>query len=86
MPVDEERLDALVDGLLADLPPAATEPPAFMGEQFDRGLAWVHFPEGCGGLGLAPADQQHVARRLQRAGAPAAGLRNLIGYGMVAPT
>jgi alkylation response protein AidB-like acyl-CoA dehydrogenase len=75
-----------VDGLLADVPPATTEPAAFMGEQFDRGLAWVHFPEGCGGLGLAPADQQHVARRLQQAGAPVAGLRNLIGYGMVAPT
>ena len=25
-----------------------------VGHQFDLGLAWVHFPEGCGGLGLSP--------------------------------
>jgi alkylation response protein AidB-like acyl-CoA dehydrogenase len=86
MPVDSERLDELVDALLAAAPPATTEPTAFMGEQFDRGLAWVQFPEGRGGLGLTPADQQHVARRLHQAGAPVGGLRNLIGYGMVAPT
>jgi alkylation response protein AidB-like acyl-CoA dehydrogenase len=86
MPVDSARLDGLVDELLAARPPATTETSAFMGEQFDRGLAWVHFPEGRGGLGLTPADHQHVVRRLQQAGAPLAGLRNLIGYGMVAPT
>ena len=26
----------------------------FRGAQYDRGLAWVHFPEGFGGLGLEP--------------------------------
>jgi alkylation response protein AidB-like acyl-CoA dehydrogenase len=86
MLVETDRLDLLVDELLAAAPPDTTDPTAFMGEQFDRGLAWVQFPEGRGGLGLTPADQQHVLRRLHQAGAPLAGLRNLIGYGMVAPT
>jgi len=79
-------VDVLVDKLLADLPPARTDPVAFLGEQFDRGLAWVHFPEGCGGLGGTPADQVRAQRRLGAAGAPPAMFRNVIGYGMVAPT
>jgi len=86
MLVETDRLDLAVDELLAAVPPATTDPTTFMGEQFDRGLAWVQFPVGRGGLGLTPADQQHVLRRLHQAGAPLAGLRNLIGYGMVAPT
>jgi len=79
-------LDARVDRLLADMPPQSTRPVDFLGEQFDRGLAWVHFPEGLGGLGLSPGLQQRVVSRLLKAGAPFPGLRNVIGYGMVAPT
>ncbi len=56
------------------------------GEQYDRGLAWVHFPPGSGGLGLTPKDQQRAQLRLSDGGAPAAGVRNPIGYGMCAPT
>ena len=48
------NVDELVDGLLADFPPATTPAQEFLGEQFDRGLAWVHFPTDCGGLGLTP--------------------------------
>src|SRR5262249_43415091 len=33
--------------------PASCDPVAFLGAQFDAGLAWVHFDKGCGGLGLA---------------------------------
>jgi alkylation response protein AidB-like acyl-CoA dehydrogenase len=80
------EVDELVDALLADVPPASTEPVAFLGEQFDRGLAWVHFPEGLGGRGGTPADQVRAQRRLAVAGAPVAMMRNVIGYGMVAPT
>ena len=40
-------------------PPASTEPRVFLGAQYDRGLAWVHFPEGFGGLGLNPKLQIH---------------------------
>lgn len=83
---DEERVDSLVDGLLADLPPATTDPAEFLGAQFDRGLAWVHYPEGRGGLGLTPALHQRVLTRLRAAGAPWPQVRNVIGYGMVAPT
>jgi alkylation response protein AidB-like acyl-CoA dehydrogenase len=79
-------VDDLADALLRDFPPATTEPTKFLGEQFDRGLAWVHFPEGCGGLGGSPADQARVQRTLVGAGAPYAVLYNIIGYGMVAPT
>jgi len=54
---DERRVAELVDDLLASFPPATTDPKVFLGEQFDRGLAWVHFPEGHGGLGLTPRDR-----------------------------
>lgn len=82
----DESVDVLVDELLAENPPGVTAPETFLGAQFDRGLAWIHFPEGCGGLGMSPSLHQHVVGRLQRAGAPLPGLRNVIGYGMVAPT
>jgi alkylation response protein AidB-like acyl-CoA dehydrogenase len=80
------NVDDLVDALLADHPPATSTPTEFLGEQFDRGLAWVHFPPDCGGLGLTPRDQQRAQQRLHAGGAPTAGLKNPIGYGMCAPT
>jgi hypothetical protein len=55
-------LDELIDELVAAYPPESTDQVKFLGEQFDRGLAWVHFPVGNGGLGLTPADQLHVMR------------------------
>ncbi|HEY8080658.1 MAG TPA: acyl-CoA dehydrogenase family protein, partial [Acidimicrobiales bacterium] len=79
-------VDELVDGLLSELPPKSTDTVTFLREQFDRGLAFVHFPVGCGGLGGSPADQIRAQRRLIAAGAPMAMMRNVIGYGMVAPT
>ena len=83
---DDASLRAMCDDLLAEHPPAATEPTAFLGAQFDRGLAWVHFPEGHGGLGLSPKLQKVVNERLGRAGAPRAAGLNPIGHGMGAPT
>src|SRR6516165_5127469 len=80
------NVDDLVDGLLADRPPATTAAPDFLGAQFDRGLAWVHFAVGEGGLGLTPRDHQRAQSRLHAAGAPSAVMRNPIGYGMCAPT
>jgi alkylation response protein AidB-like acyl-CoA dehydrogenase len=58
----------------------------FLGAQSDHGLAWVHFPVGHGGLGLAPGLQVLVDETLQGAGAPVASQRNVIGHGMGAPT
>jgi alkylation response protein AidB-like acyl-CoA dehydrogenase len=80
------NVDDLVDGLLADHPPATTKAEEFLGEQFDRGLAWLHFAVGEGGLSLTPKDQQRAQARLHAAGAPSAAMRNPIGYGMCAPT
>src|SRR5258708_1065127 len=80
------NVDELVDSLLADRPPGSTPAQEFLGEQFDRGLAWLHFPVGSGGLGLTPRDQQRAQSRLHAGGAPVAGVRNPIGYGMCAPT
>ena len=59
---------------------------AFLEAQYDLGLAWVHFPEGCGGLGLSPKLQNTINERLFGAGAPVPFSRNPIGVGMCAPT
>ena len=80
------ELDAAVDQLLADLPPATTPRAEFLGAQFDRGLAWVQQPEGEGGRGWPASLQQRLVARIQSAGAPNPGFINVIGYGMVAPT
>ena len=83
---DEDLLDRLVDRLLAEHPPASTSEEELLGAQFDAGLAWVHFPEGLGGLGLRRHLQRNVFERLAAAGAPVILARNPIGYGMGAPT
>ncbi|MGH9271294.1 MAG: acyl-CoA dehydrogenase family protein [Ilumatobacteraceae bacterium] len=83
---DEQRIDSLVDELLERFPPKDTEPKEFLGQQFDRGLAWVHFPEGHGGLGLSPKLQKSINERVLVAGAPNPAYRNPIGYGMCGPT
>jgi alkylation response protein AidB-like acyl-CoA dehydrogenase len=80
------NVDELVDQLLADMPPATTAPKVFLGEQFDRGLAWLHYPLDCGGLGLTPKDQGRAQARLVAGEAPISGMKNPIGYGMCAPT
>ena len=72
--------------LLAEHDPSSTPPVEFLGAQYDAGLAWVHFPEGSGGLGLSPRLQRTVNERLGRARAPIPYARNPIGYGMGAPT
>ena len=53
--ITEDDLRARVRQFIAEVD--ATDRVAFRGAQFDRGLAWVHFPEGCGGLGLSPKMQ-----------------------------
>jgi alkylation response protein AidB-like acyl-CoA dehydrogenase len=78
----KERLDQL----LVDHPPATTDPKEFWGAQFDLGLAWVHFPEGQGGLDMSPDLQQVVDDRLAAEGAPSNLNVNFVGLGMAAPT
>ena len=57
--------------LLAEHPPATTDDRDFLGAQYDLGLAWIHFPEGQGGLGLSPKLQSDVLRTVARAGSDA---------------
>jgi alkylation response protein AidB-like acyl-CoA dehydrogenase len=83
---DEKLALDRCDQLLRSHPPRDGDPVSFLGAQFDAGLAWVHFPEGNGGLGLEPKVQKVINERLTGAGAPPAYPRNPIGYGMGAPT
>ena len=80
------RIDALIDDLLAECPLPATPMSEFLGAQFDKGLAWVHFPSGHGGLGLSPKHQTHINSRLFAAGAANPFYLNPMGYGMCGPT
>jgi alkylation response protein AidB-like acyl-CoA dehydrogenase len=83
---DEQRVTELCDQLLAEHDPKTTPANEFLSAQYDLGLAWVHFPEGSGGLGLSPKLQQVINQKLVKAGAPFAYARNPIGAGMCAPT
>ena len=82
--------DALVsdriDQLLDELDPKSAPVEKFRTRQFELGLAWVSFPEGWGGLGLAPGLQREVDRRLGAAGAPPIGSREFFGHTMAGPT
>ena len=80
-------IDRRVDQLLSEHPLAKTSPEEFWGAQFDLGLAWPSFPEGVGGIGASPAEAALATQALGEAGAPSDNVgRNLIGYGMGAPT
>ena len=83
---DEQRVTDLVEDLLEEFPPQDTPAKVFLGEQFDRGLAWVHFPGGHGGLELSPKLQKTINERIFGAGGPNPYARNPIGYGMCGPT
>jgi alkylation response protein AidB-like acyl-CoA dehydrogenase len=83
---DESRVEELVDKLLAEHDPKTEPVEEFLGAQFDYGLAFVHFPEGHGGLDVVPKLQDVVNKRLAAAGAPIGVMRNAIGFGMGAPT
>ena len=59
--------------------PAAVDRVAFLRAQYDLGLAWVHFAEDSGGLGIAAARQQEVTERLVGVGAPTPGSGDYVG-------
>jgi alkylation response protein AidB-like acyl-CoA dehydrogenase len=82
-----DQLRTRVGELLADHDPATTERLEFLRARFDAGLAWVHYPEGLGGLGLSRSWQAMVEDELAAAGAPDNSPRKIgIGLGMAAPT
>ena len=82
---DEALVAERVEALIATHDPATTDERTFLEAQYDAGLAWVHFPEGWGGLGVSPKLQKLVIEAVGRAGGPIGGARNPIGYGMCAP-
>jgi alkylation response protein AidB-like acyl-CoA dehydrogenase len=86
MTITPRELDLRIDQFLVAYPPTTTPDVEFLGAQFDAGLAFIHFPEGRGGLGASPSLLPQVTGRFNAAGAPSALLRNVIGYGMCAPT
>lgn len=82
-----DELRVRVRGLLAAHPPATTPRTDFLRARFDAGLAWVHYPEGLGGLGAPRSLQTVVDAELEAAGAPDNDPRRIgIGLGMAAPT
>ncbi|MFA5884909.1 MAG: acyl-CoA dehydrogenase family protein [Acidimicrobiia bacterium] len=79
---DETLVNERIDQLLAEHTPSDT--PEFLGAMYDLGLANVSFPEGFGGLGVAPGLQRIVTQRVVAAGGPFPKVS--IGLGMGAPT
>src|SRR5579875_2949894 len=79
-------IDERIDQLLEKVDPKTATIEEFRGAQYDMGLAWVHFPEGRGGLGLPPGLQARVDSRLREAGAKAPDTRHFFGLTMAGPT
>jgi alkylation response protein AidB-like acyl-CoA dehydrogenase len=78
----KERLTQLLD----EVDPKAVSMEELRGRQYDLGLAWVHFPDGWGGLGLAPTHQRTIDAALREAGAQSADSRHFFGLTMAGPT
>ena len=78
-----ERTRALLD----EIHPERSDAFTFRRAQYDHGLAWVHFPEGLGGLGVSPklnavvTDEIAKHSKVIHGDPPAAA----IGIGMGAP-
>lgn len=66
---DLARVEAAIDELLRTCDPKQVDDVTFRGARFDAGLAWVHFPEGHGGLGARPDLNRLVEERVRKAGA-----------------
>ena len=66
---ETQRVNDALDALLATHDPSTMDNAEFRGARFDAGLAWVHFAEGDGGLGVRPELNRIVERRLKEAGA-----------------
>jgi alkylation response protein AidB-like acyl-CoA dehydrogenase len=84
--VTPDEIGRRVAAFLAEHDPAGDRL-EFLRARFDAGLAWVHYPEGLGGLGAPRTDQALVDRLFAEAGAPDNDPRRIgIGLGMAAPT
>ncbi|HYA34105.1 MAG TPA: acyl-CoA dehydrogenase family protein [Candidatus Binataceae bacterium] len=86
--ITEEDLRTRVRALLEEAHPDKVDQFTFRGKQYDHGLAWVHFPEGYGGLGISPAMQPIVTDEIAKHAKTLYDdmMINPIGIGMGAPT
>jgi alkylation response protein AidB-like acyl-CoA dehydrogenase len=66
--------------------PRVTDPIELRGRQYDLGLAWVEFPVGSGGLGLAAQLQREVNVRMAKAGAQQSDATLFFGHALAGPT
>ena len=85
--MSEAELRERTRALLDEVHPERTDSVTFRRAQYDHGLAWVHFPEGYGGLGLSPKLNLVVLDEISRHSKvvhhdPPA---SIIGIGMGAP-
>ncbi|HEX3705905.1 MAG TPA: acyl-CoA dehydrogenase family protein [Mycobacteriales bacterium] len=81
----QAEVDAALAALLGSVD-LTGDPTAFLGAQYDAGLAWVSFPVGLGGLGISVEWQAYVNERVAAAGGPSGFAGNPLGYGMGGPT
>ena len=86
--ITEADIRVRVRKLLEEAHPDQVDQFTFRGKQYDHGLAWVHFPEGYGGLGISPGMQAIVADELAKHAKTHYDdmMINAIGIGMGAPT
>jgi alkylation response protein AidB-like acyl-CoA dehydrogenase len=80
----EQQVLSLVDELFRSADPK--DRVGFLGRQYDLGLAWVHFPEGYGGLGQSPKLQRLINEEISKRKGPMTLPQSVIGLGMGAPT
>lgn len=83
---ERSRVEQALDALLSEHPVESTDPTELLGHQYDVGLAWVHFPEGFGGLGVRPELQRVVDDRLRDAGVKPADHVRFFGMTLAGPT
>ncbi len=85
--MSEDELRARTRALLEEVHPERVESMPFRQKQYEHGLAWVHFPEGYGGLGFSPKmnlvvhDEISKHSKVVHHDPPA----SIIGIGMGAP-
>ncbi|MFH9469560.1 acyl-CoA dehydrogenase family protein [Streptomyces clavifer] len=85
--IDATEIRRRTQELLTAYPPATTGRTDFLKARFDAGLAWVHYPQGLGGLDAPRSLQPAVDAVLAAAQAPDNDPRRIgIGLGMAAPT
>jgi alkylation response protein AidB-like acyl-CoA dehydrogenase len=87
VPTEDQLVRARVDQLLGGGSLCDRDPVEVWGARYDAGLAWVTFPEGCGGLALGRHWQAVVDAAVADAGGSLANHeRNIVGIFLAAPT